>query len=82
MNATRNHPMILTGISTRGGIGLVDAAKAAAYLQGRTYVVPEDVRDMAPVVCAHRLIFRPEQEGVDKEQILNKILKDIPLPLG
>jgi len=79
--ATRNHPLILTGISTRGGIGLVDAARAAAYLAGRAFVVPEDVREVAPVVCAHRLIFRPEQEGVDKEQILNALLKEIPLPL-
>ena len=79
--ATRNHPLILTGISTRGGIGIVDAAKAAAYLEGRTFVVPEDVRGVARVVCAHRLIFRPEQEGVDKEQILNALLKEIALPL-
>lgn len=79
--ATRNHPLILTGISTRGGIGLVDAAKAAAYLAGRAFVVPEDVRDVATIVCAHRLIFRPEQEGVDKEQILSALLKEIPLPL-
>jgi MoxR-like ATPase len=81
IKATRNHPLILTGISTRGGIGLVDAAKAAAYLQGRAFVVPEDVREVAPVVCAHRLIFGPEQEGLDKEQILNTILKELPLPL-
>jgi MoxR-like ATPase len=81
IKATRNHPLILTGISTRGGIGLVDAAKAAAYLHGRSFVAPEDVKEMARVVCAHRLIFRPEQEGVDKEQILNQVLKDIPLPL-
>jgi MoxR-like ATPase len=82
IKATRNHPLILTGISTRGGIGLADAARAAAYLQGRSFVVPEDVREVAPVVCAHRLIVRPEQEGVDKERILNEILKQIALPLA
>jgi len=81
IKATRNHPLILTGISTRGGIGMVDAAKGTAYLQGRAFVAPEDVRDVAHAVCPHRLIFRPEQEGVDKEQILNAILKEIPLPL-
>ena len=79
--ATRNHPLILTGISTRGGIGLVDAAKAAAYLHGRSFVAPEDVKEVARVVGAHRLVLRPEHEGVDKEQILNAILKEIPLPL-
>ena len=81
VRATRNHPLILTGLSTRGGIGMVDAARAAAYLNGRRYVAPEDVRDVAQAVCPHRLIFRPEHEGVDKEQILNAILKGIPLPL-
>ena len=81
VKATRNHPLILTGISTRGGIGLVEAAKASAFLHGRAFVAPEDVKEMTRVVCAHRLIFRPEQEGVDKEQILEQILKDIPLPL-
>jgi MoxR-like ATPase len=81
IKATRNHPLILTGISTRGGIGLVDAAKAAAFLRGRAFVAPEDVKEVARVVCPHRLIIRPEQEGVDKEQILNAILKEIPVPL-
>ena len=81
VKATRSHPLLLTGISTRGGIGLVDAAKAAASLEGRGFVVPEDVRSVARTVCAHRLIFRPEQEGVDKEQILDTILKEIPIPL-
>lgn len=81
IKATRNHPLILTGISTRGGIGLVDAAKAAAFLRGRPFVAPEDVKEVARVVCPHRLIIRPEQEGVDKEQILNAILKEIPIPL-
>jgi MoxR-like ATPase len=81
IKATRNHPLILTGISTRGGIGLVDAAKAAAFLRGRAFVAPEDVKEVAQVVCPHRLIIRPEQEGVDKEQILNAILKEIPIPL-
>lgn len=81
IKATRNHPLIQAGLSTRGGIGMVDAAKAAAYLNGRDFVAPEDARDVAHAVCPHRLIFRPEHEGVDKEQILNAILKEIPLPL-
>lgn len=79
--ATRDHGMVLSGISTRGGIGLVDAAKAAAYLEGRSFVVPEDVKTVAGVVCAHRLILKPEQEGIGKEEVLNAILKEIPLPL-
>nr|WP_224958268.1 MULTISPECIES: MoxR family ATPase [Geomonas] len=81
IKATRNHPLIQAGLSTRGGIGVVDAAKAAAYLHGRDFVAPEDVRDVVHAVCPHRLIFRPEHEGVDKGHVLNAILKGIPLPL-
>lgn len=81
IRATRNHPLILAGLSTRGGIGMVEAAKASSYLHGRGFVAPEDVRDVVHAVCPHRLIFRPEHEGVDKEHVLNAILKEIPLPL-
>jgi MoxR-like ATPase len=79
--ATRRHPYLLTGISTRGGISLGDASRAVAYLEGRDFVAPEDVRWVAAAVCAHRLIPRPEQESVDKEALFSLILNDIPLPL-
>ncbi|MBJ6726760.1 AAA family ATPase [Geomesophilobacter sediminis] len=79
--ATREHPMVLAGISTRGAIGLVDAAKAAAYLDGRSFVIPEDVKDVAAVVCSHRLMLKPEQEAIRKEELLNAIVKEIPLPV-
>lgn len=81
VKATRDHPMILTGISTRGGIGLVHAAKAAAYLDGRNFLTPEDVREVAGVVGAHRIILKPEHEGVGKEALLDAIVREIPLPL-
>lgn len=82
VSATRNHPGILSGISTRGGISLGDAARAVAYLEGRDFVAPEDVRWVAGAVCAHRLIPRLEQETVDKEALFSTILSDIPLPLA
>lgn len=78
---TRDHPLILSGISTRGGISLAEAAKANAYLEGREYVVPEDVKAMAVPVGSHRLICRTENENLNKEQILTAILRDIPVPL-
>ncbi len=79
--ATRNHPLIVAGISTRGGINLAEAAKANAYLEGRDYVVPGDVQAIAVPVGSHRLVLRLENENLDKEDILNAILKDIPVPL-
>jgi MoxR-like ATPase len=79
--ASREHDFILSGISTRGGINLAAAARAAAYLEGRNYVIPEDVQTIAVAVGAHRLILRPEQEGLSKEEVLQSILKSVPVPL-
>ena len=81
MAATRNHPLILSGISSRGGISLAEAAKAAAFLENRHYVIPEDVKLVAEAVGAHRLILRPETETLNKEEVLQSVLKSLPVPL-
>ncbi|BCR03345.1 ATPase AAA [Desulfuromonas versatilis] len=80
--ASREHPMVLSGISTRGAINLAEAAKAAAYLEDRDHVVPEDVRQVAVPVGAHRLILRPEHETVSKQEVLRSLVKQIPVPLA
>jgi MoxR-like ATPase len=79
--ATRSHPMILSGISTRGGINLAEAARINAYLEGRDYVAPDDVKNIALPVGAHRLICRSENESLNKEELLGTILRNIPVPL-
>ena len=56
--ATREHPAVLAGISTRGALNLAEAAKAAAFLAGRDYVAPEDVKLVAAPVAAHRLLLQ------------------------
>ena len=81
MAATRSHPLIVSGLSTRAGINLAEAARANAYLEGRDYVMPEDVKQLAVPVGAHRLITAADQDGLDKEQLLRSILKEIPVPL-
>lgn len=79
--ATRQHPLVLSGISTRGAIGLADTARAVAWLEGRDYVIPEDVQSIAVPVGAHRLILRPEQDAVGKNEVLSSIVKSLPVPL-
>lgn len=79
--ATRCHPLVLSGMSTRGAINLADAAKAHAYLEGRDFVVPEDVKAIAVPVGAHRLIPRPEHESLDKEALFHAALKEIDIPI-
>ncbi|GAB4179663.1 MAG: MoxR family ATPase [Geothermobacteraceae bacterium] len=80
--ATREHPYLLTGLSTRAAISLAAAARARAYLEGRDYVAPEDVRDLLVPVGAHRLILRPDRSGEDKKEVLLSIADATPLPLA
>jgi MoxR-like ATPase len=59
---TRRHRRVYLGASPRAALGLVHAAKARALLRGRDYVLPDDVKDLAPVVLGHRVILNPEAE--------------------
>ncbi len=79
--ATRSHALVLSGLSTRGGISLADTARAAAYLDGRDYVLPEDVKSVAVAVGAHRLILRAENGAAGKEEVLRSLLEELPVPL-
>ena len=62
VHRTREHKDIYLGASPRGSISLYRAAQALAILRGREYVTPDDVKEMAPLVLAHRLIIRPEAQ--------------------
>lgn len=72
------------GLSPRGAIHLLNAAKAHAYLRGRTYVIPDDVKDMAHRVIDHRLMTSPEAEltGVTRASITESILSSLAVPKG
>src|SRR4051812_23667562 len=59
---TRSHPKVYLGASPRGGLQLVHAAKALALLRGRDYCLPDDVRNLAPLVLGHRILMTPEAE--------------------
>lgn len=82
VSATRNHPLIASGISTRGGINIAEAARVYAYMEGRDFVAPEDVKNVVVPVGAHRLVCRSEHEDVDKEELLRTIIGNIPVPLA
>ena len=82
VNRTRDHPEIYLGSSPRGSIGLMRLAQASAFLAGRTYVDPDDVRELAPAVLSHRLIMHPSirSDGNDSVQVTSDILQEIPVP--
>jgi MoxR-like ATPase len=75
-------PMIQFGASPRAGINLVKAAKAHAFLAGRAYVLPEDIKAMAHDTLRHRLIptYQAEADGVLSDHMLDRILSVVPVP--
>ncbi|MCR5168136.1 MAG: MoxR family ATPase [Oscillospiraceae bacterium] len=83
-NETRDSDCIRLGASPRGSIALFKAAKAAAYINGRDYVLPEDVKELAVSVLSHRLMLSPKgkAEFGTAENIVQAILGKVPVPEG
>ncbi|HDM90507.1 MAG TPA: MoxR family ATPase [candidate division WOR-3 bacterium] len=77
--ATRRDPRFSLGLSTRGALHLLKAAKAWAYIEGRDYVVPDDIKEVAPYVVAHRI--RLSAEGLDPVGVVLEILERTEIPL-
>ncbi|MEM1658634.1 MAG: MoxR family ATPase [Candidatus Jordarchaeales archaeon] len=80
---TRRHPQILLGGSPRASIVLMEGSMARAALNGRDYVIPDDVKAIAKQTFVHRLILRPEAEleGITVEKIVERLLEETPVPL-
>lgn len=79
---TRNHPLIEVGVSPRGTLALVAMAKACAFLQGRTYLVPEDVEHVFSDVTAHRVVLnqKAKMSHVKEGTIVDEICKNVSKP--
>jgi len=73
---------IEVGASPRASLASLKAASAMAYLQGRDYVIPEDVIDILPDVLRHRIIvsFTAQAQGVDKNRMIQTIIEQVPMP--
>ncbi|MFC7403053.1 AAA family ATPase [Citricoccus sp. GCM10030269] len=82
--ASREHPDVLVGASPRSLLQLLRAAKAEAAVSGRSYVTPQDVAEVAPVVMPHRLMLRRRsmEESAQAEAITARILRTVPVPAG
>ncbi len=84
VRATRRHPSVYLGASPRGSLFLFKGARAWAALQGRTYVLPDDVKAVAVEVLAHRLIMTPEAriQQTLQEDVIREVLGIVPVPGG
>jgi MoxR-like ATPase len=84
IGATRSHPDLALGASPRGSLALYKTAQGLAAMRGRDYAIPDDLKYLAPMTLAHRLIPRPEAElrGRTVVSILNDIIESVPLNIG
>ena len=84
VEATRESPDTRLGVSTRGAIAMTRAARVWAAAQGRTYVLPDDVKELAEVVWAHRLVMDPDAEftGATARGVITRALADVQAPVA
>jgi len=83
VRATREHPAVQLGVSPRGTLALYQTAQALAAIRGRDYVVPDDVKELAPSVLTHRIIVDPQTRlrGRTPEEIVAETVDSVPVPV-
>lgn len=82
-NRTRTDGSVYLGASPRGSIALMKASQALAYMQGRDFVLPDDIQYLAPKVFSHRIILKSEAkfEGISAEEIIDRAIAMVPVPV-
>jgi len=80
IGATRSHPEVILGVSPRGGVAIQRAAQAIALLNGRDFVIPDDVKAVAPAAMAHRLITRARGLA-SGEAVVSALLEQVEVPV-
>ena len=82
VEGTRAHPKVDLGLSPRGALACFRAAQARALLQGRNYVSPVDLQDLAVASMAHRLVLAPEARygGTSAADLIDEVVAKTPVP--
>ncbi|MEM5787928.1 MAG: AAA family ATPase, partial [Syntrophobacteraceae bacterium] len=80
VEATRTSPYLSAGLSTRGALALANTSKSDAFMRGRDFVVPENVKAVADHVICHRVIFRDEFEAASQKEIIRSLLEKVRVP--
>jgi MoxR-like ATPase len=83
VRATREHPKVTVGSSPRGGLALLKLSRAMAVIEGRDFVIPDDIKLFAPDVLVHRIILRVEDaiEGTKEAQVVREVIDSMPAPV-
>lgn len=84
VSSTRDHPEIALGASPRAALWLAAIARAAALIEGRSYVVPDDIRDAARSVLAHRLVLDARAQVVGRRgiELVDELVAELPVPVA
>ena len=79
---TRNHPSLYLGASPRASINTLTASKALAAINGRNFVIPEDIRSVLYPILNHRIYLTPEKEleGETEKQIISDVIASVEIP--
>jgi MoxR-like ATPase len=82
VNKTRNHPSLYLGASPRASINILKSSKAYAAIQGRDFVIPEDIKAVLVPVLIHRIYLTPEKEmeGILETQVISDIVNSVSIP--
>lgn len=81
VGATRKNPSIVLGVSPRGSQLLMRAAQSAALVDGRHYVKPDDVKQLAPYILGHRIIPKVRDNRVSHAQLIERVIEEVPVPV-
>ncbi len=83
VRATRDHPAVDLGVSPRGALALYRASQAWAAIQGRDFVLPDDIKALTPAVLTHRIHISPQTRlrGRTPEEVLSEVVTQVPVPV-
>ena len=81
--ATREHPAVALGVSPRGTMALYRTAQARAAIHGRDFVIPDDIKTLAPYVLTHRIIISSQTRlrGLSTEEVVIEVVDQVPVPV-
>jgi MoxR-like ATPase len=82
VSRTREDPRVLVGASPRGSQALLKTSRGAAAMRGRDFITPDDIKSIAELALAHRLILKPEHQikGLEPGEVIQAILREVPVP--
>lgn len=83
VRATREHPAVVLGASPRATLALLRAARALAFIRGRDFVTPDDIKYLAKYVLGHRLVLKREERlrGIDSQRVIEDVLAALKVPV-